>query len=584
MSAPAQVSDVPGTAQAVDVDALSRRTDAVERFVDSASGRVPEDRLAAARALVERAGQRLRLSREHTVVALAGATGSGKSSLFNALAGLELSPVGRRRPTTAAALACVWNPAGAADLLDWLGIAPDHQVARESVLDGDQEAALHGLVLLDLPDFDSIEEAHRGEVDRLLGLADLVVWVLDPQKYADRVVHDRYLRRLHRHREVTVVVLNQIDTLADADVDRCAHDLRRLLAADGLAGVPLLLTSATGPAGLPELHDLVERTVARRQAAIDRLWADVDDVTADLADLVGPEVAEDAIDRNTVRALTDALADASGVRTVAAAAGRAYQRLAMRDTGWPLVRWARRLGRRAGAEAPAGDAAGPAVSAGDDAGPAAPADGTAEVPLTADPPGDPSPETEDAPGAPLPAPTRVAQARLDLTLRGVAERSGAGLPGPWPDALVRAARVRTLDLTDALDAEVAATGVDVDRRRVWWRAVAVLHWLLVAAALAGAVWLVLRLAGGAAGSDLRTPVGQVPVPLALLLGGLAAGVLLAAVAAPLVALGARRARTRAEARLRFAVTELAREYVVAPLRTELSAYADARAALAVALP
>jgi hypothetical protein len=47
----------------------------------------PKSELAAARALVERAGERLALSRTHTVVALAGSTGSGKSSIFNALAG-----------------------------------------------------------------------------------------------------------------------------------------------------------------------------------------------------------------------------------------------------------------------------------------------------------------------------------------------------------------------------------------------------------------------------------------------------------------------------------------------------------------
>ena len=53
--------------------------------------------------LARRAGERLRLSGSHTVVALAGATGSGKSSLFNALAGGRLSAVGVRRPTTGVA-------------------------------------------------------------------------------------------------------------------------------------------------------------------------------------------------------------------------------------------------------------------------------------------------------------------------------------------------------------------------------------------------------------------------------------------------------------------------------------------------
>ena len=104
------------------------------------------------------------LSADHTVVALAGATGSGKSTLFNALTGLELSRVGVRRPTTSAPVACAWDPRGAAGLLDRLGIPPQVRYARHSVLDEEPRAAedgLGGLVLLDLPDHDSAASGHR---------------------------------------------------------------------------------------------------------------------------------------------------------------------------------------------------------------------------------------------------------------------------------------------------------------------------------------------------------------------------------------------------------------------------------------
>ena len=49
---------------------------------------------------MQRAGVRLGLGVETTVVALAGPTGAGKSSLFNAIAGEELVTAGVRRPTT----------------------------------------------------------------------------------------------------------------------------------------------------------------------------------------------------------------------------------------------------------------------------------------------------------------------------------------------------------------------------------------------------------------------------------------------------------------------------------------------------
>jgi hypothetical protein len=64
---------------------------------------------------------------------------------------------------------------------------------------GREDDACEGVVLLDLPDHDSTEVSHHLEVDRLVQLADLLVWVLDPQKYADAAIHDRYLKPLASH-------------------------------------------------------------------------------------------------------------------------------------------------------------------------------------------------------------------------------------------------------------------------------------------------------------------------------------------------------------------------------------------------
>src|SRR2546423_10824805 len=111
----------PPTASVVD------RVEALRRFLRAVEDHLPEQRLATTRTVVDRAGERLSLSREHSVVALAGATGSGKSSLFNALARHELSRVGVRRPTTGVAHACVWGLDRAQDLLDWLGVPPNRR-------------------------------------------------------------------------------------------------------------------------------------------------------------------------------------------------------------------------------------------------------------------------------------------------------------------------------------------------------------------------------------------------------------------------------------------------------------------------
>src|SRR3954469_3166896 len=146
---------------------IGERIDGLATAVDAAGGRLSDDLVGEATAVVERAQGRLKLSADHTVVGIAGATGSGKSSTFNALTGLELSAVGVRRPTTSWATACVWGRDGADELLEWLGIAPRHQPTRDSMLDSgrrDTQEELDGVVLLDLPDHDSTELAHHLEV------------------------------------------------------------------------------------------------------------------------------------------------------------------------------------------------------------------------------------------------------------------------------------------------------------------------------------------------------------------------------------------------------------------------------------
>ncbi|HZP16265.1 MAG TPA: ABC transporter, partial [Nocardioides sp.] len=75
-------------------DSLVDRLEALSAATDAARGRIPDDLIEEASALTERSLARRKLSSGHTVVAIAGATGSGKSSTFNALTGLELSAVG----------------------------------------------------------------------------------------------------------------------------------------------------------------------------------------------------------------------------------------------------------------------------------------------------------------------------------------------------------------------------------------------------------------------------------------------------------------------------------------------------------
>jgi GTP-binding protein EngB required for normal cell division len=266
---------------------LSNRLNAVARLVQIGAARVGQEGfdprlLADAEALLARAGERLRLSAHHTIVVLAGGTGSGKSSLFNQLAGAPFSPVGVLRPVTRAPHACVWGMEGAGPLLDWLGIQPRHRYARSSALE-EGERALTGLLLVDLPDHDSVVTGGSAEVTRLVTQADLMVWVLDPQKYADAAVHSRYLVPMAGHSSVIAAALNQADLLTPEQAEDCVADLRRLLDTEGLHDARVVLTSATSESGVADLRRALMETVIARQAALQRINADVDAVAARFA-------------------------------------------------------------------------------------------------------------------------------------------------------------------------------------------------------------------------------------------------------------------------------------------------------------
>ncbi|MYW02934.1 GTPase, partial [Streptomyces sp. SID3343] len=301
---------------------LLARLTALERTAELAHDRLPPADLAAIADLLDHADARLGAATWHTVVALAGSTGSGKSSLFNVLTGLRLAETGARRPTTRAMFACAWDFEGAAPLLDLIGVEAGNRVARHGALDARRGGMPAGLVLLDLPDHDSLDVSHRNAVDGVVAVADHLVWVLDPQKYADALVHDRYLRPLRHHGRSMTVVLNHADRLGPADLAACLTDVRALLAADGAAEVRVLATSPETGLGIAELRRVVVAAAGSGEASVVRLSADVDALTERLDEyFTGVVPGVDAFTARERDALVDDLCDAAGVGVVAAAAG-----------------------------------------------------------------------------------------------------------------------------------------------------------------------------------------------------------------------------------------------------------------------
>lgn len=216
--------------------------------VSLAAGHVHPDEVSEARTVAERARARAGHVGSTLVLALVGGTGSGKSSLLNALAGEAVASTSPIRPHTSEPLA--WVPAESepslASLLDRLG------VERRS-----PQTRFEHLAVLDMTDVDSMVSGHRHRVEQLLPEVDVVVWVLDPVKYADPLLHREFITPLAGSSDRLVFVLNQIDRLDPAARTRVRLDLERLLHADGIVDPTIFLTAADPddgrPAGIDEL-------------------------------------------------------------------------------------------------------------------------------------------------------------------------------------------------------------------------------------------------------------------------------------------------------------------------------------------
>ncbi|MFI6478980.1 ABC transporter [Nonomuraea sp. NPDC050663] len=509
--------------------ALVPRLAALSKVVELGPGRLDKKILADAGTLLLRAGDRLKLSSDHTVVALAGGTGSGKSSLFNAVSGLELSPTGVRRPTTARTHACVWGLEGAAPLLDWLQIQWRHRFSRSSALDKG-ESQLHGLILLDLPDHDSIRALTDPEADRLIGLADLVVWVLDPQKYADAATHRRYVAELAGHDSGTVFALNQVDKLAPEELAELVIDLNDLLRREGVSQPTVVTTSAVTGRGIDSLKSVLADAVTRRRAAVQRLESDLDRLVRRLDP---PGEAPASVDAARRVGLTDALCDAVGVPAVGEALENVHAERSAAYVGWPVTRLVSAL-RPDPLKALRLDDLREEIQ------------GLADGAVTAQP------------------------AEVENAVQALADGLSVDMQPSWKAAVQHAARSRSGQLPQALSEELEEVAPRLGFVPGWWRAVQVWQYVLVAAFLLGLAWIIASLTGIPTGMAVVEDPASLPWVAIAMASVLGLGALSSVAARNFVVLGASKERERLELEMRRRVGMVAEGMVVEPVERELA--------------
>ncbi len=512
---------------------LPAQIEALRDAVELAEGRLDGEHVAFAQAILLKADARLRHGTTHTLAALLGPTGAGKSSLVNALVGSKVATAGFRRPTTSATLACVWGDDEQVDssgpLLDWLEVKNRHTVSSL----GSAPKGLDGLILLDVPDHDSVEVAHRLEMERIAEHVDLLVWVTDPEKYADASLHG-YLRYLAGHEAVTLVILNKADRLAPADLAACRRDLSRLLVEDGIPSATVVAASATTDSGVDELLKLLERAVANQDVMVDRLRADVAVAASELAADAGSGTVGRMTDK-AIASLADELVGATGIDAVADAVAAGTKRDAAAVMGWPFTRWARKFR--------------------------------------------PHPlrrlhlDSTSSGRTSMPAVSRAQTLRAEGSIREFADKLTADMAHPWPGLIRQAGTPEPTLLADRLDRAVGdAVRNHAPGRPRWWSAIGLIQWVLALSAVLGGIWLA-ALFGLAYLQIPEPPMPEFrgfPIPTMLFLVGAAAGLLLAFLSRRLASITASRAAKRARNAAVENVKVVAEELVVEPVRIELA--------------
>jgi hypothetical protein len=380
-------------------------------------------------------------------------------------------------------------------------------------------------------------------MDRLVQYSDVLVWVLDPQKYADAAIHDRYIRPMASFRDVTLVVLNQIDRIPYEQRTRALSDVRRILDEEGLEGVTVLGTSATRGDGLDELKRELAQRIRAKESARHRLGSDIDE-TVNRVLAAGGTSEVPGIGPVDRQALDLAMLDCVGVPQLVEAIEGSTHRRAARLTGWPVTRW---LVRHSDPLHELGIDTSRSIS-------------------------------RLARAAEVPGAANVQRAQAESAVRDFAEKASVGLERPWRNAIREVSISKAGHIAAALDRAVVRAEVAIPSTAVWWRVVNVLQWLALVALAVGGVWWGLQVLSDR--TDLSVPdrPGYFGYDIAVLLtfGGLAVGIGLAVLSRIAAWISGRWRARRVERALTEAIETVTEQRVVEPIQAELDAYARYR--------
>lgn len=454
-----------------------------------------------------------------SVIAFAGASGVGKSELINSLTESAACEVGTHRPSTKVPQGVFCAQANPTQLLELIGVTQSTGISQSEFSRGIPE----NLVFVDLPALE-YEPAREATAATLRG-ADVIVWVTDPQRYADASFVDSVLS--FPHVENTIVVLSHADTLNETQHERILEHLRDILTEHGLGDLPIYsagrrLENLTSEL-LSKIVDMTSQGDARNTAFVSALHQGISDfVQASELDQVKPEALAELNESFDNPLKTEALLNLS---PTADRMADAYKRAAAFWIAWPVLTWI--VGFK------------------------------------------PSKKQSPDSRTTLPGIPSVNDWVLRHDAQTVTRQRTKHLPPKWRTFFTSHSASLELPLVEALNLALSMQKVQSAPKRAWWKLWWIGQWILFLTLIASSLWLLVWAVGALA--SMSPPVlwlGLIPLPALLFVVGLLGGLLWSLWGKHLAFTGAAKFGAKSQEAGNALIAEVSRESYLNPLRND----------------